>query len=189
MENIIPILLGIGLSVATGFRVFLPFLIVSALSLLGFIQISDNFSWIGTTPALITFGLATIIEVVAYLIPWIDNALDTISIPLSIIAGTILMVSVTTELSPLIQWVLAIITGGSIAGIIKTGASITRLTSSLTTGGIGNSAVSTVESGLSIGITLLAVFIPIIAGLLVILILVWIILKFRKKLLTRIVNH
>jgi hypothetical protein len=56
------IVLGIGLAAATGFRVFLPMLIVSGAAYTGHLPLSDSFAWLGTSSALIMLGVATILE-------------------------------------------------------------------------------------------------------------------------------
>ena len=172
-EILLTILMGIGLSAASGFRVFIPLLVVSIASFTGNLALADSFSWIGTLPALITFSIATVFEIAGYYIPWVDNILDTITSPMAVVAGAVLMASVVTDISPLIKWVLAIIAGGGVAGTIQALTGMTRVTSSLTTGGLGNPGVSTVESGSSITLSAIAIFIPLIAGIIVIALLVW----------------
>ncbi len=165
--------MGIGLSAASGFRIFIPFLVISIASLTGNLTLADSFSWIGTYPAVITFGIATIFEIAGYYIPWVDNILDTIASPFAVIAGIILMASVVTGMSPLLKWTLAIIAGGGIAGTIQALTGFTRVTSSITTGGLGNPAVSSVESGSSLTLSAMAIFIPLIAGIVVLVLFVW----------------
>jgi len=172
-EILLTILMGIGLSAASGFRIFIPFLVISIASLTGNLTLVDSFSWIGTYPALITFGMATVLEIAGYYIPWVDNILDTIASPVAVIAGIILMASVVTGISPLMKWTLAIIAGGGVAGIIQALTGVTRITSSITTGGLGNPGVSTVESGSSLTLSAMAIFIPVIAGIIVIALLIW----------------
>jgi len=172
-EILLTILMGIGLSAASGFRIFIPFLVISIASLTGNLNLADSFSWIGTFPALITFGVATVLEIAGYYIPWVDNILDTITSPMAVIAGAILMASVVTDISPLFKWTLAIIAGGGIAGTIQALTGVTRVASSVTTGGLGNPAVSTVESGSSLTLSAFAIFIPVIAAIVVIVLLVW----------------
>jgi hypothetical protein len=172
-EILLTILMGIGLSAASGFRIFIPLLVVSIASFTGNLALADSFSWIGTLPAVITFSIATVFEIAGYYIPWVDNILDTITSPMAVVAGAVLMASVVTDISPLFKWTLAIIAGGGIAGTIQALTGVTRVTSSITTGGLGNPAVSTVESGSSITLSAIAIFIPLIAGIIVIVLLVW----------------
>ena len=111
MEIGLGILLGIGLAASCGFRVFIPMLVTNIASLLGYLKLGQGFEWMGSWIAFAAFTAASIIEVGAYYIPCLDNALDTISGPLAMIAGTVLTASFLTESSPMIQWVLAAIVG------------------------------------------------------------------------------
>ena len=86
--TLLSICLGIGLSAACGFRVFVPLLVISAASFSGHLALAPGFQWIGTCPALIVFSVATVVEVAGYYIPWVDHALDTIATPAAIIAGS-----------------------------------------------------------------------------------------------------
>ncbi len=171
MDALLSICLGIGLSAACGFRIFLPLLIMSIASLTGFINLSPSFEWIGTYPALVAFGTASILEISAYYIPWLDNLLDTIATPTAFIAGTVVMASSVTNISPFIKWTLALIVGGGVAGSVQSLTSLTRMTSSATTGGLGNPVVSTLEAGGSTALSILSITLPILAGILVLFIL------------------
>lgn len=180
MEIAAGILLGIGLAASSGFRVFVPLLVTSIASLLGYLHLSPGFEWMGSWIAFSAFLAATIVEIGAYYIPWLDNALDTISGPLAMIAGTVLTASFLTDVSPLLQWTLGIIVGGGTAGIVKVGASAARLTSSATTGGLGNSVVATSENAMSVIMSVLAFLIPVITAFVVILIIFYLIRKFSE---------
>ena len=46
------IVLGVALAAATGFRVFLPMLIVSGAAYTGHLQLDDSFAWLGSLSAL-----------------------------------------------------------------------------------------------------------------------------------------
>ena len=173
LELILSIVMGIGLSAASGFRIFVPFLIISIASLSGNLTLASSFRWIGTVPALITFSIATILEITGYYIPLINNILDTISSPAAVIAGIILMASVVLGMSPLLKWVLAIIAGGGIAATVQASTGITRVTSTATTAGLGNPVLSYLELGSSVILGVIAVFIPLIAAIVVMLLLVW----------------
>jgi len=174
------ILLGIGLSAAVGFRLFIPFLLISVASRFGLMELSSGFEWLGSTPALILLGTATVLEVGAYFIPFFDNLLDTIATPAAVICGTIVMASTVVEMDPLIKWTMAVIAGGGTAGLIKGATATTRAASSATTGGIANPIVNMVETGGSIVMTVLAIFIPIIAGVAAVLIIIYLIRKWRQ---------
>ena len=167
MELLLSVALGIGLSAACGMRVFAPFAVMSAAAITGQLGLSDSFGWIGTYQALVLFSVATLIEVLSYYIPWVDNLLDTIATPAAILAGAIATASVVTDMSPLMRWTLAIIAGGGTAGIIQMGTTWVRGVSSVTTGGLGNFVVATGEWMGSLTIATLAVLFPLLVVLFV----------------------
>ncbi|MCK5676967.1 MAG: DUF4126 domain-containing protein, partial [Flavobacteriaceae bacterium] len=111
IDGFLSILLGIALASAVGFRIFVPFFILSIASHFQLIDLNENWLWIGSTSAMITLFIATFAEILAYLIPWVDNILDTIAIPLAAIAGTAIMLSTVADFDPFITWTLAIIAG------------------------------------------------------------------------------
>ncbi|UJH66947.1 DUF4126 domain-containing protein [Allomuricauda sp. SCSIO 65647] len=179
-ETIISIFLGIGLAASTGFRVFLPLFVLSLAAHFGLWELNDNWAWIGSLAAVITLGVATLVEIFAYFIPWVDNLLDSVAIPLAAIAGTAVMVSTVANLDPVITWSLAIIAGGGTATAIKGANAAGRLTSTATTGGVANPLVSTVETGTAAVVSTASIFAPIVATFLVIIILAFIFSIYRK---------
>ena len=180
IETIISICLGIGLSASVGFRVFLPLFALSLASYFDVWQLNDSWQWIGSTAALVTLGVATLVEIFAYFIPYIDNLLDSIAVPLAALAGTAIMLSTVADLSPVITWSLAIIAGGGTAAAVAGTSSATRLTSTVTTGGIGNPVVSVLETGTSIVMSIISIFLPILAAFLALIIL-FIVYKLYNK--------
>lgn len=184
MEIILSIFVGIGLAAAVGFRIFIPFLIVSIMAYSGNLQLSTYFTWIGSLPALIMFSAATIVEILAYYIPWLDNFLDTIEHPLAIIAGIILTGAVITDFPPMIKWAMALIAGGGVAGTVHAATGLIRLKSSAVTGGLGNPVISTAEAGGATALSLTAIFLPAIAALIVGVMVVYFSFMIKKKFLS-----
>ena len=178
-ETIISIIIGIGLAASVGFRIFVPLFALSLASFYGVIPLNETWEWVGSSTAILILGIATIVEILAYFIPWLDNLLDTIAIPLAAVAGTAVMVATVSNLDPTITWALAIIAGGGTATAIKGSTSTTRLASTATTAGIANPVISTVETGTSIIMAVFAIFLPIIAVILVVIIL-WLLFKVFK---------
>jgi hypothetical protein len=185
METAVSIALGIGLSAAAGFRVFIPLLALSIAGMTGTLELSHGFAWIGSMPALIAFGTATVLEIAAYYIPWVDNVLDTIATPAAVVAGTIATASVITDIPPLIKWVVALIGGGGIAGLIQGATVLTRAKSSVVTGGLGNPVVSTAELGGSVVTTVMSMLAPVLTFILVVLLCALVFISARRLLFGR----
>src|SRR5690554_6842977 len=172
IETISAVALGIGLSASAGFRVFIPLLVAGLASHFGILSLGDSFQWMNSNPALICFGVASILEVLAYYIPFVDNLIDTIATPLSVGAGTLLMTSVFPAESEWMKWVMGFIVGGGAAAAIQSGSAITRLISSQFTAGTGNPVVSTTEGVAATGFSILSLVIPIFVSILIIVFIV-----------------
>ena len=180
MNEIIAIFAGIGLAAACGFRVFVPLFIASLAANSGmdaeFLGGGFNVEallgehhWLGSTPVTIALGVATVLEVGSYYIPWLDNALDSIATPAAVLAGTLISGELMPEVldDSAMKWILGAILGGGTAGLVQGATVVARGASTATTGGVGNPAVSTAELGGSVLTALLAVLVPVVAGILV----------------------
>lgn len=167
MEVIVALCLGITLSAACGFRVFVPPLAMSLAAIYGHIPLSSDFAWLGTKEAAIALSIATLLEISAYYIPVVDNLLDTVQIPLAVSIGTVITAATLGHTDPVLQWTLAAIAGGGTAGIIGTLASLTRLASTGATGGLGNFVIATIEAVGSISLSLLGISFPLWTALIV----------------------
>jgi hypothetical protein len=163
-ETLISITIGIGLAAACGFRVFVPLLILSAAALGGYVPLASGFEWIGTIPALVAFATATLLEILAYKVPWLDHALDTLATPAAIAAGILATASVVADLPPLVRWAVALVGGGGAAGAVQGATVLARLKSGLSTGGLANPLVAAVELAGAVVTALLALMLP-LAGL------------------------
>ena len=167
IETLSAVALGIALSAGSGFRVFIPLLVAGLASHFGWIPLGENFAWMGSVPALIAFGVAAVVEVGAYYIPFIDNLLDTIAVPLSVMAGTLLMSSVFPADSEWIKWIMGFVVGGGAAATIQSGTA--------------NPVLSTTEGVTATGISVLSLFIPIIIGVLVVVCIMVVLYLLIKK--------
>lgn len=172
--------IGIGLAAATGFRVFLPMFAVSLASYLGWIPMNESFQWLSGLPTLITTGIAMIVEIMAYYIPYVDHLLDTLSIPLATIAGSVMFASQFSDIGTFPQWALALIAGGGTAAAISSGFAGTRAASTATTGGFGNSVVATTETAGAGIMSILAMTAPIIAFIITIILIIVVMVLGRK---------
>ena len=168
METLVSICVGIGLSAACGLRVFVPLFAMSMASLAGHRTLSPGFEWIGTYPAFSAFAIPTCLEFAGYYVPLVDHILHTIATPAAIVAGIIVTASAVSGMSPFLKWALAVIVGGGVAGTVQVATGVTRGASTVTTAGIGNPFVATMELGGAMALSVLAIALPVIAGIVVI---------------------
>jgi Domain of unknown function (DUF4126) len=173
VTSFVSIALGVGLAAATGFRIFLPLLIAGLAARAGWLPLNEGFLWLQSTAALATLGSAAVFETLAYYIPGVDHLLDVIAGPAAVVAGVIASASVMTNISPGIMWPLAIIAGGSVAGLTKTGSALIRAKTGVATAGLGNPVVSTAETAGATLLSILAILVPLICALLVVALLYW----------------
>jgi hypothetical protein len=180
-EWIISACLGVGLAACCGFRVFVPLLVASVATRLHIIGVMPGFEWIGSWSALIGLSAATAVELAAYYIPWLDNVLDTLAAPASIIAGTLLSTSFLHIDNPVLDWGLGLMLGGGSAGLVQAGTSLLRLGSTATTGGLGNPVVATGENIASLGLSVLAVLVPLFAFVVIVFVLLFIVARLLRR--------
>ena len=178
MELFLSISVGLGLAAACGFRIFIPLLLVGAAHHTGHMELADQFLWIASTPAMIGFGVATLLEIGAYYIPFLDNLLDTLAGPSAVIAGTIVTASQVAAMDPWMSWSIAIIGGGGAAGIVQGATTFARSVSSVATAGFGNPILSTAEAGASVVMTFLAIMAPLAAVICIALVAFWLVKRF-----------
>lgn len=184
LDIALSIALGIGLAAAVGLRVFLPLLVASAAAYTGHLQLSDNFAWLGSGPALIMLAVAATAEVLAYYIPVVDNALDAVAAPAALVAGTLVSAAVMTDVPPIVKWTTAIIAGGGVAGLTQGVTTALRAKSTALTAGLGNSVIATSEAGGALLLAGLALIAPFIA-VAVVAILCWLAIRWTRKLIAR----
>jgi Domain of unknown function (DUF4126) len=180
LDLALSIALGVGLAAATGFRVFLPMLVVSAAAYTGHLPLSENFAWLGTPSALMMLGVAALVEILAYYIPGVDNLLDTLATPAAVVAGTLVSAAVITDLPPMLKWTTAIIAGGGVAGLTQGVTALLRAKSTVLTAGVGNPVIATAELGGSLLVSLLALAAPLIA-LLVVIVSLWLAMRLIRR--------
>lgn len=163
METIVSVALGISLAAACGFRVFVPLLVLGLMGRCADVPLTDVLAWTSTTVGLVCLGCATLVETLGYYIPWVDNALDAVSTPLALVAGTLMMGGQMEALPDVMQWGVAIVAGAGTAGVVQAGTATVRATSTATTGGLGNFIVATLENIMAVVGSVLAVILPVLA--------------------------
>ncbi len=182
METILGLCIGIGLSAACGFRVFVPLLVMSVASLMGWFEPMKGFEWLAMPSVCIALAIATFFEIGAYYIPWVDNLLDTIATPAALIAGTLTTMAASTgEMSQFASWAAAIIVGGGTATAVQMSTVAVRGISTATTGGIANPLVSTGEWISALVVSILAFVMPVLLVIVGIILMIIVIRWVRRK--------
>lgn len=163
LQFLVSVAIGLGLAAACGFRVFLPLFLISLMSHLGYLSLAGTFEWMSSWPALIAFGTATLLEVTAYYVPFVDNLLDTVATPAAILAGALAMMTQVGDQNPLLAYSFAAVAGAGAAGAVQGLTTITRHVSSFATAGFGNPIVATTEAALAVLLSMAAIFVPLLA--------------------------
>jgi hypothetical protein len=163
VEILLALGLGLGLSAATGFRVFVPLLGLSAAGLAGWYALPPGSEWLGSWQVCLALATATLLEIGAYYTPWLDHLLDGLATPLAALAGGLLAFIAFADLPPALRWLLAIIAGGGASSLVQLGSVTLRMLSGGSTGGLGNPAVATLELLAAVGFTGLALLLPLLA--------------------------
>jgi len=177
-EIITAVAIGLGLAASCGFRVFVPMLVASIAAKLGLFPAAEGFQWLASWTAIISFGTATVAEILAYYIPFVDNLLDTITTPLAIGGGTLLLTSVLPIDNDFLKWAAGFLFGGGAAATVQGGTVMTRLASSKLTAGTGNAVVATGEHAASFGTSVLSLVMPLIISAFLIVLITYFIFKY-----------
>lgn len=173
----IQVLAGISLAACCGLRAFLPPFVLGLgvrlglpeLVLGGPVVLSDEFSWLASTPALVVFGAAVVAELLADKIPVVDHMLDLVQTLIRPLAGALVVAASLTALEPLPATVVGLVVGGSLAGGVHAAKSNLRFLSTAGTAGVATPVVSFAEDVVATAGSLLAVKAAIVAASLLLL--------------------
>ncbi len=165
----VQVCLGVSLAACAGLRAFLPLLVLSLLARSGYINVAENFQWIGSNPAMIVFGVATAVEIMGDKIPMVDNFLDSAGFFIKPVAGTLLFSTVIIKMDPLLAVVLGIIAGGSLSELVHVRKAALRLASTSLSAGAGNPFLSFAEDAGAVAGVALSFLLPILAAFVVLI--------------------
>lgn len=169
-EVVPAVALAIALAACAGLRAWLPLLLTGGLVRAGVIEVGASFTFISSNRALILFGVASVIEIVADKIPAIDHALDALGTVLRPVAATVLAASVFGSFAdPVTAVALGAAVGAPTALVPHAAKSVLRAASSALTAGVANPVISILEDLIALALFLLAVLVPLLAGGLVLL--------------------
>ena len=161
-------LTGAGLSAAAGLNAYVPFLLVALLA--RFTDVFDlpaSFAWIQSGWAIAICAVLLLAEVVLDKIPAIDSVNDVIGTAVRPTVGGIIAAAAqsnTLDDSAFLrqhQWVAAV-GGVLVAGLVHSGKAAVRPVANVGTGGLGAPVLSASEDVASVGLSLVAVFAPVL---------------------------
>ncbi len=160
--------LAIALAACAGLRAWLPLLLTGALSRAGMLELGESFAFLGSNKALILFGLASSIEIVADKVPALDHALDALSTLLRPAAGALLAAAVIGRFAdPLTALALGVAVGAPASLVPHAAKSTLRGLSTGLTAGLANPILSFLEDVLALVLFVLAILVPVAVALLV----------------------
>jgi hypothetical protein len=181
VETFLSVLTGIGVAAACGFRVFVPLLALGLAGRAHVVPLNDTFAMLASLPALIALATASLLEVGAYYVPWLDNALDVAATPAAAIAGVLASAAVITDLPPVLTWGIALIGGGGAAGLLHGATALLRLKSTALTGGAANPVMSTGELIGAFVTSALALLVPVLCAVVLLFVVIWFIRQRSQK--------
>ena len=170
--TIVPSLaMGIGLAACAGIRAWLPLLLAGGMARWGIIELGTSFQFIAGDRALILFGVATVIEILADKVPAVDHALDSLSTILRPAAGSLLAASVLWQVSdPLTALALGVAVGAPTSLVPHAAKSVLRAASTTFTGGLANPFISILEDLIAVALFVLTVLIPVVVAAVLVLV-------------------
>jgi len=171
MELLTGIFTAFGLSASAGLNAYIPLLIVGLLArYTNLIALNKSWDTLANPWIVLILCALVIVEMLADKVPAVNHINDLIQTVIRPAAGAIAFAAsanVVTDVSP----VLALAAGLFVAGTVHvTKAGIVRPAVTATTGGAGNVPISIAEDVISTVLSILAVFIPILIGTLLVVI-------------------
>ena len=182
MELVAGVFSAFGLSASAGLNAYIPLLMVALLArYTDLLKLNPPWDTLSSPWVIGLLVILLLIEVIADKVPAVNHANDIIQTFVRPVAGAILFAAsaqVLTDVHP----VLSMISGVLVAGGVHTVKSVAiRPVVTATTGGAGNVPVSILEDVISTITSILAILIPIILGLILLGISIWIGRIFWKR--------
>lgn len=163
MDGFVSLFSAFGLASAAGFNAFVPLLTVGLVArYTDLISLAEPFDVLTQPWVLGVIGAMAAVDFVADKVPAVDSVWHGIGALVAPVAGAILFASqqnVLTDLHPAVAAIAGLIVAGGFHG----SRAAARPISTATTGGLGNPVMSLLEDILSGLLSLLAVFLPVLA--------------------------
>ncbi|KLO62084.1 membrane protein [Dermacoccus sp. PE3] len=170
-------LTGAGLSAAAGLNAYIPFLLVALLArFTDVVNLPAGFEWVESTWAIVIGAVLLIGEVVVDKIPALDSVNDALGTVVRPASGAVVFAA-TAAAADLDSsaWMTdhpwaGLIGGAIVAGIFHTGKAAARPVANAGTAGFAAPVLSTAEDAAAVTLSLAAVFAPVLALVLLLLV-------------------
>lgn len=173
------ILTGLGLALPAGLNAYIPLLAVAVADrYFGLINLAEPYDVISSPGGIVIILVLLIVEILADKIPLVDHVNDLINSVIRPAAGAVLVMA-STDMVNSVNPVVAMLLGLLVAGGVHTLKATVRPTVTATTAGIGNPVISTVEDGVAIGLSIIAIIAPVLIGLVLLALAVVLFFGFR----------
>lgn len=173
-----------GLSGSAGLNAYIPLLLVALAARFPagdpLVKLQAPYDVMGSWWAIGLIAVLLVIEIVADKIPAVDTVNDGIQTFIRPAAGAILFAgsaNVITDIHP----ILALGAGLLVAGGVHATKTAARPVVTVSTAGVGNPIVSTLEDIVAFVVSLLAIILPIIAAILMLVFLIAVITMVRRR--------
>lgn len=172
-------LTGSGLAAAAGLNAWIPFVLVAMVArLTDLIELPSQYTWVDSNWAIAVGGFMLLVELVLDKVPVVDHANDIVSTAIRpTVGGLISSATFSAQNLDNSQWMRDNPWAGALIGVVVAGLthatkSAARPVVNLSTAGIGAPVVSVIEDVVSVVVSLLAIFAPIVIAA-VLLIMAW----------------
>jgi hypothetical protein len=184
-------LTGLGLSTAAGLNAYIPLLVVGVLAnFTDAVKLPDGYAWLSDWGVLAVLAVLLAAEFVLDKIPAVDTVNDLVQTAVRPLSGGVVFsaTSAAAELDhstwvterPWVSWVLGIAMALAVHALKSTARPIVNVG----TAGAGAPVASTVEDAGSLGVSLVAVFLPLLVLVLLVGLAVfawWVIRRVRRR--------
>jgi hypothetical protein len=167
MEALIALATGLGLATASGLNAYLPLLTIGIFARMGWIELAAPFDLLTNVFVLLIIAALAVFDFVGDKVPAVDSVLHAAGLVIAPIAGAILALASQGDVAT-INPVLVAAAGLIAAGGTHAARATVRPVVTAATAGTGNTVVSAAEDGAAVTLSVLAIFVPVLAIILVV---------------------
>ncbi|MET9339955.1 MULTISPECIES: DUF4126 domain-containing protein [unclassified Nonomuraea] len=162
-------LTGLGLSTAAGLNAYIPLLVVGVLAnITDAVKLPDGYAWLTDWWVLAIIAVLLLAEFVLDKVPVVDSVNDAIQTAIRPASGGVVFSATAAAAEfdnstwmaehPWAGWLIGIVTALAVHVLKSTARPVVNAT----TGGLGGPVASTVEDAGSLGVSLVAIFLPVL---------------------------